>query len=394
MRSNRYTGLKKNYKAFCYSLSVIFISLSSIPTNGQILVTIPDTTFAAYLRSVIPSAMSGNQLDTSSSLVTVSTVSIDVSGGGITDLNGIQYFSSLRYLDCNFNSLTNLPNLPHTLSYLDCGDNNLTDLPLLDTIALTQLYCYNNLLTSLPKLSNALVTLDCHNNLITTLPGLSNSLQYLYCSSNTLTTLPALPSSLVDLECENNTLTTLPTLPSSLTYLDCSNNDLTGLPPLPNLKEFYCSGNRITCFPTLPSSINPCFYDVCLHRVFYYIDLSSNLYSCLPNYIPAMGADTTYPICTPGNLNGCKAEAGISKLLENEEQLLIHPNPSTSFFSIEMPGATNQNVQLYDLQGKLVLSQIINGKATIDANILPEGIYTLNIISSQAVINRKVIIVR
>src|ERR1700748_1866025 len=96
-------------------------------------VTIPDANFASYLRNLIPAAMNGNQLDTTSTLVTTTTYSINVSGapiGYMSNLTGIQYFKSLTYLNCNSNQLITLPTLPNTLTYLDCGYNvDLTSLP-------------------------------------------------------------------------------------------------------------------------------------------------------------------------------------------------------------------------------------------------------------------------
>ena len=115
-------------KSACKKFLIILIGFLNGYAYAQTptWVTIPDSNFVTYLQATIPSAMQGNQLNTSSTLVTVNTQTIDVSAGNISDLNGIQYFLSLTYLDCNYNLLTSLPVLPHTLSYLDCGGNQLT----------------------------------------------------------------------------------------------------------------------------------------------------------------------------------------------------------------------------------------------------------------------------
>jgi hypothetical protein len=52
------------------------------------------------------------------------------------------------------------------------------------------------------------------------------------------------------------------------------------------------------------------------------------------------------------------------------------------------------NVNLYDITGKLVLSQAINGTATINTSSLSEGVYNLNIISDEGTANKKVIIIK
>jgi heme-binding NEAT domain protein len=51
-------------------------------------------------------------------------------------------------------------------------------------------------------------------------------------------------------------------------------------------------------------------------------------------------------------------------------------------------------MQVYDVNGKLVLSQTINGKTTIDASSLKEGVYNISIISNEGMANKRVVIVR
>ncbi len=49
---------------------------------------------------------------------------------------------------------------------------------------------------------------------------------------------------------------------------------------------------------------------------------------------------------------------------------------------------------MYDVNGKLVLNQIINGKTTIDAGSLNEGVYNISIISNEGIVNKRVMIVK
>ena len=82
----------------------------------------------------------------------------------------------------------------------------------------------------------------------------------------------------------------------------------------------------------------------------------------------------------------------------NNNQVSIYPNPNNGSFIIETSGqaTTKQTVQIYDVSGRLVFSQNINGTTTIDASSLNEGVYTISITSSPAVgsINKKLVIVR
>ena len=247
-------------------------------SNAQ-YVSIPDANFATYLQGIIPAAMNGNQLDTSSTLVTTTTHSINVNNLSISNLYGIEFFKALTYLDCSMNPpLTSLPNLPSTLKYLFCVGNFS--------------------LSTLPPLPNSITYINCSHSSLTTLPTLPNSLDTLNCMANQLTSLPTLPNSLIYLHCGGNSISTLPTLPNNLTFLDCSFCGLTSIPPLPNsLQYFNCYTNNISCFPHFPNSIN-------------YLLIDGNPYDCLPNYISAMSsANLSTPLCGPNNSHGCPISA-------------------------------------------------------------------------------------
>ena len=406
-------------KKTLFIIATIFI----LKLNAQTFVKIPDANFVTYLQSIVPSAMHTDSLNTSSSLVTTSTYTINVQGKNISDLTGVQYFTSLTYLKCQDNSLTSIPTLPNSITYFNCGHNSLTNLPVLPNSLLT-LICDTNQLTSLPTLPSTLTSIRCWNNQISSLPTLPNSLQSLGCVYNNLTTLPSLPSqlyflnatanyltslpsllpnALVYLELSGNNLTSLPTLPNSLQYLYCQYNNLTSLPSLPNsiqylyinnnnltslptlpsnLKTFYIENNNIACFPTFPHSITTLYLD-------------PNPYNCLPNYISAMGTDTvTYPKCAAGNTNSCAVATGIKQLTINNIQLAIYPNPASDQFFIDAGTTDKLTVDLYDVNGRHVFSAIVNDKSNINVATLDNGAYTLTIKTADSVINKKVVILR
>jgi hypothetical protein len=310
--------------------------------NAQTWVTIPDANFVTYLQGVIPAAMSGNQMNTSSTLVTTTTHSIYVGGNVIADLTGVQYFSSLTYLHCGTNSLTTLPTLPNTLTYLNCSFNSIN---------------------ILPTLPNSITFLNCGNNSLTSLPSLPNSLAYLTCESNFLTSLPALPNTLKSLWCGSTYLTTLPSLPNSLTTLNCNNDS-------------------IHCFPIFPDSIVN-------------VSLNPNPYNCLPNYIlPAMNSYTTTPLCAAGNSHGCAIANGIEQISLNNFYVTVYPNPTNGSFTIKSNTTDKLNADLYDVNGRHVFSKAVVGTADIDANSLDNGVYTLTIKSNTGITYKKLIIAR
>jgi Leucine-rich repeat (LRR) protein len=88
-------------------------------------------------------------------------------------------------LDCGYNALTELPQLPTTLVELYCGGNQLTELPQLGSEGtpskLVKLWCSDNQLTELPQLPSTLVELYCGNNPITYPPAdvLKKSTKYI-----------------------------------------------------------------------------------------------------------------------------------------------------------------------------------------------------------------------
>ncbi|MHB8261215.1 MAG: leucine-rich repeat domain-containing protein [Bacteroidia bacterium] len=332
-------------------VSIILTALFLLPFGkagmgyGQTWVTIPDANFVTYLQSIIPAAMSGNQMNTSSTLVTTrDTINVNGYGLSISNLSGIQYFTSLKYLDCGVNSLTSLPALPNTLTFLACEINSLT---------------------SLPALPNSITSIDCYNNQLTSLPALPASLTYLDCFGNQLTSLPALPNSLTTLVCNTNSLTTLSALPNSLHSLECHNNN-------------------ITCFPTFPNSITNMY-------------IYSNPYNCLPNHIAAMNStDLAVPLCAAGNSNGCPVATGIQQVAGNNEQVTVYPNPAKEIINVKLEIMNETaTLQITDILGNTLKQFIIhNSSLTISVSDLAEGVYQLIIHNSQLIITKRVVIVR
>ena len=107
---------------------------------------------------------------------------IDIDSQNIADLKGIEYFTALTQLWCDYNELTSLDVSKNTaLTRLCCAGNQLTSLDLSQNTALITLYCYENqinetemgkLVESLPANNGELLVkrLDISNeqNVITT----------------------------------------------------------------------------------------------------------------------------------------------------------------------------------------------------------------------------------
>jgi hypothetical protein len=72
----------------------------------------------------------------------------------------------------------------------------------------------------------------------------------------------------------------------------------------------------------------------------------------------------------------------------------IYPNPSKGNFMVETNSTSKQSIQVFDVNGNLVLTQVIQGRIFIDANNLIDGVYNLCLICNGAVINKRLVIVR
>lgn len=298
------TTILEPYGAY-YSDNSVYSSSGNQIKSGNIYISdnyvallnsyyFPDANFRSYLVDLYP-----KRYITTSDVN--SRTSLSPTNKGISNLQGIGYFSKLTSLDCSGNNLTSLSSLPSSIQTLYAGNNKFTNLfvnsrsslktlDVRNNTSLTLLDCSNNVLTSLNYSGcTTLKKLVCHNNQLTSLPDLPSSIQEVYANSNMFTTLsitgkPNLNTLVVlncflltqldcsnnfltsldydwctalkILNCANNKLTSLGSLPSSVTRLNCSTNELTTLPSLPSgLVYLNCASNKLTSLPSLPNNI-------------------------------------------------------------------------------------------------------------------------------------------
>ena len=176
-------------------------------------VTIDNTNFPdANFRTVVKK-FDTNQDSSLSDTEIAAVKKINCSNKGITNLKGIEYFTSLNILWCTDNQLTALDVSENTaLTKLNCCFNKLTSLDVSKNTALTILECNANRLTSLDVSKNtALISLSCVCNQLTSLDVSKNTaLTKLNCSINKLTALDVSKNmALTELYCNDNQLTSL-----------------------------------------------------------------------------------------------------------------------------------------------------------------------------------------
>ena len=115
-----------------------------------------------------------------------------------------------------------------SITTLNISNKNLTELPswVSECKNLEKLNCSFNKITLLNNLPPTLNELYCNNNKITNLNNLPQTLKILYCSSNIITQLDNLPLTLKELSCGWNQITQLDNLPENVNLLWCINNPL------------------------------------------------------------------------------------------------------------------------------------------------------------------------
>jgi hypothetical protein len=93
--------------------------------------------------------------------------------------------------------------------------------------------------------------------------------------------------------------------------------------------------------------------------------------------------------------NQVSSTAGINNLVSNAaQQFEIYPNPNNGNFTIETQTTTPQLVEMFDLTGRLVLSQTINGTTNVNVSNVTNGIYNIKISANDNVVNKRIVITK
>jgi hypothetical protein len=132
---------------------------------------IPDINFLAAIRHTLDRPWGDDKHIKQSEVKDITE--LDINGWGISDLTGIEYFTSLIALDCSYNLLTKLDLSENkALERLDCSNNRLASLNLSGNPNLRELICNDNRLTALDLSNNRNISkLWCHQNLLPPIPS-------------------------------------------------------------------------------------------------------------------------------------------------------------------------------------------------------------------------------
>ncbi len=366
---------------------------------------------------------------------------IDVKYEDISDLTGIEAFTSITELYCGFNNLTSLDVTKNTelrilsfffndigtidlsknihLTAINCREANLTSIDLSKNLSLSEYYGEGNSLTSLDVSNNTELTiLDCGKNQITSLDlsnntnlievhcddnliseidiTLNTELTQFNCFRNNLTSLNVENNTeLMDLSCSDNKITSLDvSANTNLIYFGCYNNLLNSLDVSqnPELKLLFCDNNNIT---TLDFSQNTKLtkLDIYSNNLF-----NLNLQNGNNNMMEFMNAwnnpnlsciqvdDVAWSSENWTNIDDASSfDTNCPILSDTEEADLIsfqiYPNPAFDFISIETDLDIDRFV-IYNFNGQKVLEEkLIDSR--LDIRRLDAGFYILHPESSQ-----------
>lgn len=212
-----------------------------------------------------------------------SRTSLFVPNKNISDLTGIEDFTSLTSLTCHSNQLTTLDLTNNTaLTYLQCFNNLLTSVDVTQNTALTFLNFNFNQLTTIDISNNTLITnLGLANNQLNSLDITNNTaLFYVQCQGNQIPDLDlSQNTALSNLVCGNNLYTNLDiTNNTALTILNCSNSLISDLDTSHNplLSVLYCSNNSLITQLDLSNNLELSILDCSNMPILNTVDLTYN----------------------------------------------------------------------------------------------------------------------
>ena len=362
-------------------------------------------------------------------------MNLNLIGTQISDLNGIEDFTSLQTLELSDGYLTNInlnnpnlttlvllngisgtntitsvnTNLPNLNYFTIHGCTNLTSIDLsnnlnldwinfsdsyISTLDLNGLLNLNSINCSNSNISNLIFSnnqnlnyIDCHGCLLTSLDVSScQSLTTLNCVNNQLTSLDVSScQSLTTLNCVNNQLTSLNVSScQSLTTLNCSDNELTSLDvsSCQSLTILDCFDNLLNCLNTKNGNWNNMDVNAIDNNLTCVevdnLGIANNQWIFDSFCIPSL--DCNYP-------SNCFSSTTIKS--ENETNFNLYPNPTQEKITISIDGFNGDiKTNIYDLIGNKLQT---SNKTTISLRDYSKGIYILKVTYGDRVEEVKVI---
>lgn len=379
-------------------LTPVLVFISIYFCTSQII-DIPDPVFKSELLDVGLDLNGDGELEVSE----VDTITIlDLRGGQISDLTGIEYFGLLEeifivattieklYLPENkelikihwwFGDTKEVDISPNQkLEFLEIRGHQLTELDVSQNPGLKTLYYQDNNVLNIDLSNNAnLEKLNCSGNELTTLDLLDlPRLTHLYCHENNLTELDVRANPLLDIFlCDNNELEALDLSNNpKLGWLRCHDNNLTELDISQNNKLFSvdCSHNAIKSMDIE----NPELYKfICNHNDLRYLSIKNGFtfielkmnsnrdleFVCVDTFqreydmvAAQVGADVVIDTI-------CSNYISEIKEIKPDTAVVIRPNPCKDEIYIEAAGM--DQLYLLDQWGRHIENHFLKGASSI-----------------------------
>ena len=192
-------------------LNIIAVVVFSFGVTAQ-NVNIPDANFKACLLAYSNINTNGDS-EIQVSEANAFTGGFNCVNQNISDLTGIEAFTSMIILDCSNNNLNSLDISQNTaLKRLFCAGNNLNNLDVTQNSLLEYIVCGDNNLNSLDISQNTnLYNFQCQNNNLSSIDVSPHwNLTIFRCQDNNLLSLDVSNNTqLQDFQCQNNQLTSL-----------------------------------------------------------------------------------------------------------------------------------------------------------------------------------------
>ncbi|KWW27006.1 MAG: hypothetical protein AUK63_2437 [bacterium P3] len=109
-----------------------------------------------------------------------------------------------------------------------------------------------------------------------------------------------------------------------------------------------------------------------------------------------VGAEAEYFIMAVYN-DGCEAPSqteigyGVSAVEESESNVMVYPNPSNGTFNLNL-GAGQWNVEVYDITGRKVYENRMDGRSVLDLGKCRKGVYFLKAMGESRGVTAKIMV--
>ena len=108
--------------------------------------------------------------------------------------------------------------------------------------------------------------------------------------------------------------------------------------------------------------------------------------------VTAVDVNGNYLTVTAHNNDATNYNALDIQNLTQQQNSIIYPNPAQNNFTIELSSNEKHQLQLFDISGKQILSQSISGTTTIEASLLENGVYFIQLKNSSGASTKKIIV--